>query len=114
MCLVDILVVNENMYSPLPLSIFYNNDKRLTENFNKSVMDVFNSYNNVNYLLLRTKPYNPAGRIQSEAESDALAEPIKNLLSERNITYKTANGDTAGYDEIVKDVLDELKERKII
>lgn len=107
---VDVIVTD----SPLPLSIFYNNDKRLTENFNKSVMDVFNSYNNINYLLLRTKPYNPAGRIQSESESDALAEPIKNLLSERNITYKTANGDTSGYDEIVKDVLAELKKREII
>lgn len=106
---VDVIVTD----SPLPLSIFYNNDKRLTENFNKSVMDVFNSYNNINYLLLRTKPYNFAGRIQSEEESDALAEPIKNLLSERNIVYKTASGDTAGYDEIIEDILDELKKRKI-
>ena len=58
---VDAIVTD----SPLPLSIFYNHDPSLTENFNKSVMDVFNYYNNVNYLLLRTKPYNPIGIHQS-------------------------------------------------
>ena len=61
---VDVIVTD----SPLPLSIFYNNDPSLTENFNKSVMDVFNHYSNINYLLLRTKPYNPIGRHQSEEE----------------------------------------------
>lgn len=63
-----------------PLSIFYNNDPLLTENFNKTVMDVFNGYENLNYLLIRTKPYNPSGRFQSEEESDALKEPLTKLL----------------------------------
>ena len=45
---VDVIITD----SPLPLSIIYNKDKRLTENFNKSVMDVFNSYENINYLFL--------------------------------------------------------------
>lgn len=39
-------------------------------------MDVFNCYNNINYLLLRTKPYNPIGRLQTEKESDALKESM--------------------------------------
>ena len=69
---VDVIVTD----SPLPLSIFYNNDDVLGEDFNKTVMNVFNSYTNLNYLLLRTKPYNRAGRHQTEAESDALKEPM--------------------------------------
>lgn len=99
---VDVVVTD----SPLPLSIFYNQDPSLTENFNKSVMDVFNSYNNMNYLLLRTKPYNPIGRHQSEEESDALKEPMIELLKERNIDYKEVNGEIEGYDEIVDEVLE--------
>ena len=59
---VDVIITD----SPLPLSILYNNDPALTENFNASVMDVFNSYQNMNYLVLRTKPYNPSGRLQTE------------------------------------------------
>lgn len=104
---VEVIVTD----SPLPLSIFYNNDPALTENFNKSIMDVFNSYNNMNYLLLRTKPYNPSGRHQTEEESDALKQPMVNLLKERNIDYKEVNGEIEGYDFIVNDVLKRLEGR---
>ena len=102
---VDVIVTD----SPLPLSIFYNNDPSLTENFNKSVMDVFNYYSNINYLLLRTKPYNPIGRHQSEKESDALKQPMIDLLNKYNIDYIEANGDIEGYDWIVNDVLNRLE-----
>lgn len=94
--------------SPLPLSILYNNDSRLTENFNQSVMDVFNSYTNVNYLIQRVKPYNPKGRHQTESESDALGADIINLLSERKISYQTIPGDLSGYDQVVNYILNLL------
>lgn len=102
---VDVIVTD----SPLPLSILYNNDVRLGENFNASVMDVFNSYRNLNFFLNRVKPYNPAGRLQTEEESDALGEPLKNLLKTREIYYKEAPGDKQGYDWIVQEVMDALK-----
>lgn len=94
--------------SPLPLSILYNNEDRLTENFNKSVMDVFNSYNNLNYLLKRVKPYNPNGRHQTEDESDTLSVEIKNMLFDREIKYIEKDGDISGYDAIFNDVMREL------
>ena len=97
---VDVIITD----SPLPLSILYNTDASLTENFNKSVMDVFHSYNNMNYLLNRTKPYNPVGRRHTEEESDALQESIKDLLRNRNIPYIEVNGDIEGYQKIVDDV----------
>lgn len=97
---VDVIVTD----SPLPLSIFYNNNPSLTENFNKSVMDVFNSYNNINYLLLRTKPYNPSGRFQTEEESDVLKQPMIDLLENRNIGYKEINGDKDGYNQIINEI----------
>ena len=81
--------------SPLPLSIFYNNDPSLTENFNKSVMDVFNSYNNINYLLLRTK-------------SDKLKAPMVSLLNDRNITYTEKTGDIEGYQQIIDEAIKKL------
>lgn len=98
---VDVIVTD----SPLPLNIMYNNDARLTENFNKAVMDVFNSYQNLNYLLLRVKPYNPSGRKQTETESDALGSPLILLLKNRAIPYKPIVGDMRGYNDIVREVL---------
>ncbi len=94
--------------SPLPLSIFYNHDEVLGEDFNRTVMNVFNSYNNINFLLLRTKPYNPNGRMQTEAESDALKVPMVNLLNERKIPYTEVNGSIEGYEKIINDVVSEL------
>ena len=95
--------------SPLPLSIFYNTDPVLGEEFNKTVMNVFHSYNNMNYLLLRTKPYNPIGRHQTEEESDALKEPMINLLNNREIPYLEISGDIAGYQKIIDDVMKHWK-----
>lgn len=102
---VDVIVTD----SPLPLSIFYNNDTTLGEDFNKTIMNVFNSYNNLNYLLLRIKEYNPIGRHQSEEESDALKQPMIELFNNREIQYCIHNGDIDGYDRIICDVLKCLK-----
>ena len=63
---VDVIVTD----SPLPLSIQYNQTVNLGDNFNKYVLDVFNSYDNLNYYLTRVKEYNPNGRFQTEEESD--------------------------------------------
>lgn len=103
---VDVVITD----SPLPLSIFYNHDPRLTENFNGAVMDFFNSYENMNYLLIRTKPYNSVGRIQTEAESDQLKQPMIDLLNGRNILYKEEFGEIKGYDRIVSDILYQLSQ----
>lgn len=101
---VDVIVTD----SPLPLSIFYNEDDVLGEDFNNVVMNVFNSYDNLNYLLLRVKPYNPAGRHQTEEESNKLKQPMADLLYNRNILFSEFDGDVEGYNAIVLDVLDHL------
>ena len=82
---VDVIITD----SPLPLSILYTTNEALLEDgaFEKVVMNVFNSYHNCNYYLNRTKEYNPKGRNQTEAESDAIAVRTKNLLKERGIRY---------------------------
>ncbi len=102
---VDVVITD----SPLPLSIFYNKDPVLGEPFNQTVMNVFNSYNNMNFLLKRVKKYNPAGRLQTEAESDSLYEPIKKMLDDNCIVYlDNIAGNESGYDFILKLILGEL------
>ena len=101
---VDVIITD----SPLPLSILYNKDERLTDNFNKCVLDVFNSYKNINYFLTRVKPYNEIGRHQNEIESDALATDIGSLLTENSIDFEMVNGDECGYIRILYDILNHL------
>lgn len=105
---VDVIVTD----SPLLLSILYNQTPILGENFNQLVYDVFNSYNNINYLIHRTKPYNPSGRMQTEEESNALAQPMVDLLTNWNVPYSNISGDIDGYDQIVNEVLQLVNKEK--
>lgn len=102
---VDVIITD----SPLALSTIYNNDPKLGETFNKMVLEVFNSYNNVNYMLLRTKPYNPVGRNQTEEESDAISKNIESMLKDNNIDFLYDCGDIEGYNRIVEEVLQLVK-----
>lgn len=106
---VDFIVTD----SPLPLSILYNNGT-LPESFNKTVMDVFNTHNNLNYLLTRVKPYNPVGRNQTESESDLLGKSIQSLLDDRGISYKKVSGDEDGYTKIISELISLVSLNKIL
>lgn len=110
---VDIIVTD----SPLLLSAIYNHSELLGEEFNNLVAKIFKSYNSVNYFISRSKPYNPNGRLQTESESDEIANEIKALLGKYDVEYTEVSGNTTGYDKIVEDVyrmklnLDKLGER---
>jgi nicotinamide riboside kinase len=101
---VDVIVTD----SPLPLSIIYNSNPAIEESFPKIVMDIFNTYTNINFFVNRVKPYNPKGRNQTEEESDALVFKIKSLLDKYDIPFTEINGDDDGYNGIVQDVLGAL------
>jgi adenylate kinase family enzyme len=49
--------------------------------FLKLVKEVHDSYDNVNFLLKRAKPYNPNGRNQTEEEAAILSIKLFNLLN---------------------------------
>lgn len=101
---VDVIITD----SPLLLSLVYNKNPILGENFNNVVRDVAASYNSKNYYLTRVKPYNPAGRFQDANESDEIGEEILNLLIKENIDFVKLSGDVNGYDEIVKDIYSQV------
>lgn len=73
--------------SPLVLSIIYNENLYLTDSFDKTVMDVFNSYNNRNFLVVRNHNYETEGRFQNEEEANEIKKEIIKNLEELNIQY---------------------------
>lgn len=101
---VDILITD----SPLLLSIIFNSDRILGDSFNYTVLNVFNSYNNLNYLICRTHPYSTIGRSQTMEEADALGDKIEEFLIKYNIPYIHGVGDKVFYDYIVSDVLNKI------
>lgn len=105
---VEVLVTD----SPLPLSILYNKSTVLGKEFNDTVMNCFNSFNNVSYLLLRDKPYNQKGRLQTEEEANALQSPLYALLNDYNVQYMALKGNVDNYEMIVETVIKMIKEKE--
>ena len=71
-------------------------------------MNCFNAFDNLNYLVLRDRPYNPKGRIQTEEEAEALKKPLSDLLEGRNIEYTTIKGNLQAFNDVVDTVLAKL------
>ena len=95
--------------SPILLSAFYNdNDHVLGEEFDKLVFKVFDYYNRIDVFVHRVKPYNAAGRFQTEEESDAISKEMLRFLDKFGVDCLHINGDFAGYDSLVDTVLDAL------
>ena len=101
---VDVIVTD----SPLLLNILYNNNPILDKNFERLVVNIFKSYNNLNYYVQRIKKYNPVGRNETEEESNKIANKLINLLSKENIPFKYIEGQLEKYQEVVDDVLEVL------
>ena len=97
---VDVIVTD----SPLFLSVLYSPKNHIQTDFNAVVLKTFNSYNNVNYIIRRVKPYNPIGRNQNEEQSDALAPELAILLEENHIECEIVDGCEEGYDKIIAEI----------
>ena len=101
---VDVIITD----SPLPLTIIYTKDEQIKKPLTELVMSIYNSYDNINFFINRVKPYNPKGRNQTAAESDAISVEIKKLYQQLDIPYTEINGDTAGYEAAIQSVVDYL------
>ena len=86
--------------SPLPLGAMYLN-KLSPPHLKDIILEDFNSYNNLNFYIERTKTYNSVGRNQTEGESNRIANEIKTFLSDNNINFITTEGNKSGYKYIV-------------
>lgn len=106
---VDVIVTD----SPILLSLFYNKDENIKQELNDLVLKVFKSLDTFDYLLTRDKPYNSKGRFQTQEESDALAEPMRNFLKENWVVFWELKGNKESYDFIVKSIFEHLELKKM-
>lgn len=91
--------------SPLFLGILYSRRYKRMPSFHHLIKDLFNSYDNLNILLKRAKPYKQAGRIQTEQEAVKVRKRLIEMLDLYKIPHHTMNGD----DQAPQKILDLLK-----
>lgn len=101
---VQVMVVD----SPLMLSIIYNKNNVLGEDFDKTVLNVFNSYNNRNYLLTRKYTYENEARFQNEKEAQEVRSQIINKLNDFGINYESVISSENTCDAIVNKIVEEV------
>ena len=92
---VDVVITD----SPLMLSAIYaKNCPKLTE----VCYEAYSKCKNIDVMVHRTKPYNAVGRINTEAQSDMIAEQIEQLCSFYGITLNHINGTKEDYDKFIE------------
>jgi hypothetical protein len=99
---VDVAVTD----SPIILGAFYTDE----EHIKLACLGEDKKYKNqLNYFIVRKKPYNPAGRNQTEDEAKVLDSQIRATLDNIHKQYVAVDGTIEGYDWIVNDVLAHLQ-----
>lgn len=88
---VDFIITD----SPLLMSLIYNQTE--VPLFNDLVVQYYNNYDNMNFLLKRNHTYHTEGRIQTEHESDVVGEELEEYLKKYNIVYKTLPSNESMY-----------------
>lgn len=74
--------------SPLLLSNFYGEKyKSASPIMNNLFIDEFNSFNNLNFFLNRTVPFDPMGRFETEEQSNLDSKNMIEFLKDRKIPY---------------------------
>ena len=79
--------------SPLLMSLFYGAHEDVS--FHDVVRAKWNNFDNVNFYVTRSKNYNPKGRNQTEAESNEIAEAMKELIRMENVNVAMIDSDTS-------------------
>lgn len=77
--------------------------------FGELVMQIYNSYDNINILLNRKKQYQPYGRSQTEEEAKEIDDALEYLLTSHDIPFEKFDGTFDSVDSIVEIVLEKLK-----
>lgn len=76
------------MDSPIILGLSYTSPDYF-KSFEPLVMDLWNSYDNVNFLLERSFDYQPIGRIGDETNAKRLDNEVRSFLDSKGVVYHT-------------------------
>lgn len=97
---VDVMITD----SPILQQCAYVDD----EFYEKTCLELFNQFDNINYFIERRKPYNPMGRKHDEESAKMLDVRIRELLKKYDC-YTSLPGIYSSVNAITSDVLERLK-----
>jgi nicotinamide riboside kinase len=73
--------------SPLLLALAYAKPNYLPNHFRELIKEVYDTYNNINILLIREKPYHANGRYQSEEQARSIDGWVRKFLTDNGYPF---------------------------
>lgn len=99
--------------SPLLLGAYYARKMPYAKSLTDIISHLNSNFEHINVFIKRVKPYNPSGRVQNEAESDAASEYMYENFAPFDYIV---NGDSKSIDrfavEMEKMIIKDLKRKK--
>ena len=90
--------------SPISLGLVYLRDGMLSDHFNELVLEVFNKFENHNFLLKRKFAYNPVGRMQTFAQALEFDDRVQALLNRYDVPWQAVTGGEQAVTEILENL----------
>ena len=90
--------------APLIHSVFYSAENYPVF-FKELVFEIFNSYENINFLVKRRHPYSYTSRMHNEEKSNLLAAKMVAFLTNHNVPYIEIYSDDDIQEKVVQHVL---------
>lgn len=90
--------------SPILLGINYVTADYLPKTFRELIFELWSTYDNFNYFILRDKMYDPQGRNQTEEEAIQKDSEIRDMLMKHNVYFKDINGGGRAPLDILQDL----------
>lgn len=87
--------------SPIIQSLMYTPEDYFPS-FSFLLREIFDSFDNINIFIKRTKPYKTYGRSQSEEEADAIGTRLWHFLASNDIQFNVIDGDYLAPQNILK------------
>jgi nicotinamide riboside kinase len=92
--------------SPIVQAVLYT-PKNYFKSFRSLLLELHNSFDNINIIINRVKEYKEYGRVQTEEKARQLDVKIKEFFKNNDISYSVINGDILGPNSIL-DILNIL------
>jgi len=105
---VDVVVTDTSLL----LSIIYG-QREMSENYNRSVIDAYNRFNNINFFLKRNLEidYEELGRKESLKQSIEIDNKIEELIRREKINYELVTPGDKTINNICKSILNRLNKK---
>lgn len=98
--------------SPLLLSTFYDAHRKIDSPIlQRRVQEEWDKTDNLNFFVQRVKPYNPAGREQTEKEAREIDLKLMSFMANNVQSWFEVLGAHRAVDEVVDRVIDEIERR---